>query len=167
MLCPTQFNSLTLYRKTNSSSNASPVVVTFATSGRLDANATLPDAIVPIFSRQTKTDGSGRDLEQRSVQLRNAILATGVTQEDTVRPSPTTERLPKETTNHAYRSSTISTMTDSSGTTLPVTILSPSSARIPMNCWTLCDIAIPVSSCKQLSLVSHRNRWRIYIIYKW
>lgn len=133
--------------------------------GHPDASAISPDAIVPISSRQTKTDGSGRDRVRRSDQPRSGTPATGVTLADMVKPSQTIERLPKATMNRACPFWTTFTMTDSSGTMSPVTIWSRSFARILMNFLTLCDIVIRASNCKHIYTPPH-DRSRIYIIYK-
>lgn len=73
----------------------------FATFGRRAVSAILPDAIVPICSRPTRTVGSGPDRAQKSDQPANGTRAIGVTQAATARPSPTTVRLRKATTNRA------------------------------------------------------------------
>ena len=70
------------HRKMNLLSNASPVEMS-VTSGHQDANVTLPVVIVPIYSLQMRTDGSGLDQESKSDQQLNATLETGATLEDT------------------------------------------------------------------------------------
>lgn len=59
-----------------------------ATSGLPDGSATSTDAIVPISSRRTLTDGSGRVPAPRSDQPRNETPAIGATPADTDSPSP-------------------------------------------------------------------------------
>jgi hypothetical protein len=81
-----------------------------------------------------RTDGSGRDRASKLDQQHKEILAIGVTQADTIKHNPTTEKLHKETTNRVFQFSTTFTMMDLNGMMLLVIILNLSSARIPMSC---------------------------------
>lgn len=109
-----------------------------------------------------KTAGSGQVQALRSVQQLKEIPATGATLVDTIKLSPTTEKLHKAMTSRVSRFWIISTMMDLNGwvevanwvnyllitffsMTLPAITSNRSSARILMNFWTLCALETQVS----------------------
>lgn len=151
-------------RKTNSSSK-DLLAAMCATSGHRVASAILLAATVPTCSHQMRTAGSGRDRAPKSAQPASATPVTGALQVATIKHNQTTVRLPRATTNHAYRSWTISTTTVWNGTTSPAIIWSHSCAKTPTNCWTLCVHVTRAFVCRtsrRLLLVEHQHSTTIF-----